>query len=90
MIELDLVPRFSSSKIHVVAWDISRNGGVEEVGRQVLQGIQDAGFCASPFLIKKGKLSSRLSTLVLSLKILMGDSIVVMHPFIFERISFTL
>jgi glycosyltransferase involved in cell wall biosynthesis len=74
-----------AEKFLLVAWEISRVGGIEEVARQVFRGLEKEEITVKPFIIGKGRFRSRLSTLFLNFLLIRGWSIIVMHPFIFER-----
>lgn len=78
-----------NNKFLVVTWEMSREGGVEEVSRQVFNVLKStAEISVNPFIVKKGRFGSLLSTLTLNYYLLVGWNIIVMHPFIFERNTF--
>lgn len=76
-------------KLLIVTYEASRRGGIEEVSRQVSLIAEKAENISSKVLIyKKGRISRLISMYKVMFWILLGYKPMVMHPYIFEKISF--
>ncbi len=76
-------------KILVVTYGASRDGGIEEVSRQVSYIFNETkNFSCKLLIYKGGRLGIILSTLRVLFWVIVGYQPMIMHPFIFEKVNF--
>jgi len=76
-------------KIIIVAWEVSRTGGIEEVSRQVKMILEECpNIAVRTYLFPKGRIKSIWACIHLILLSWTRVSLMFMHPFIFEQFKY--